>query len=164
MSLGSETEGIEGFYGLPFFPPKHTDSLHEGWTTWKNLESLEIGNTGDPTHFSCAFWPHRCLGVESLLRGHARKQSASKHFHDWLCQPTHLHHLYLVPRNSKLIVNLWVTWTFKWGVSQQRNRWGALSQALSRHPCSLQKKGYAWKSMPAKDGLVKTLMPFNKLD
>lgn len=50
------------------------------------------------------------------------------------------------------------------GVGEPRNHRAARSQALPKHPCSLQKEGYAWESRHAKNGLVKTLMPLYKLD
>lgn len=155
---------MEGFSGLSFPPcpsnrQTHSTKAEQRGRGWGNVE---VQQTGDLTHFSCASWPHRCLGMETFLRGYAGKQDSSERFHDWFCQSAHLHHLYLVPGGSKLMVTLWVTCSSEVSVSHATA--GELCPRRCRR-CSLQKTGCASPGRPAKSGLVKTLiMPFNKLD
>lgn len=133
---------------LCHFPLKQIDSLHEGWIRWKSLESLETGNIGDLTHFSCTLWPYRCLDMESEDMQENRMQ-ANISMMDFVNPFA----LAISNQNSKPIVSIWVT-----GLSRV-----SVTHETITKPCPSQ-KGCAWKSRHAKNGLVRTFIPFNKLD
>lgn len=163
-SLGSEIEGIEGFSGSPFPPPNRQAPSSKAeqhgrvWRSWRQT-TQEI-----PPIFLVLFlhptdgwlWRVFCEGMqENGMQVHISRT-------DFVNPLT-----FTTSTWSHMTLNRFCEFTghlLERGVGEPRNHRAARSQALPKHPCSLQKEGYAWESRHAKNGLVKTLMPLYKLD